>query len=62
MTKLISLTDFSEASKNAFRYAHALSLDLGASLTVVHYYQDVKTTGHFKSMKDILKADAEKAA
>jgi nucleotide-binding universal stress UspA family protein len=58
--QLISLTDFSETSKNAFRYAHGLSFDLGASLTLVHYYEHINTTGHFKSMKNIMQEDAER--
>lgn len=60
MVQLIALTDFSEVSKNAFWYGHALSRDLGGKLTLLHYYQEVKTTGHFKSMRDIMKEDAER--
>ena len=60
MIELIVPTDFSNVSKNALHYAAALYRVFRDKLTIVHCFQKIRATGHFKSMDDIIKGDAEK--
>ncbi|NND31527.1 MAG: universal stress protein, partial [Saprospiraceae bacterium] len=60
MIQLVSPTDFSDVSENALKYAIGLQRVFGEELAIVHFYQRVRATGHFISMRDILQEDSER--
>ncbi len=58
MLKVLVPTDFSNCASNALKAAVYLANKSSGHVDVVHLYEVVRTTGHFKSMDQILRDDA----